>query len=349
MRVAIDPELFEDSGRSLGLKSLLYAATRRPHHVFVGGGERGRAALERWLAGRASEDRAPITRLLERVDPELTRFPPTVSIQVTAAQAETIDDDGNRAVVSVERAIDLISSPLRVVLENGINDAAFLRKVAPAGGFRDWLIDAENLEWIEFRHGAGISLSTLLRSFTPWQRLRSWTMCDAETRLPRSISGEEHRQVREFRSAAERAPKVPLHVLERRAIENYLPLPALRAWAYRREGTRQEDRRKRERFVEALRPLDAQRPPVSRFPLRHHYHLERGFGAASNEIPPDYDAFRGDPVLTAGVGSSIKNLWSDERKVSLEGGAGWIKDEWLERDGHRAEIQRIIHSLRSRL
>jgi hypothetical protein len=141
---------------------------------------------------------------------------------------------------------------------------------------------------------------------------------------------------------------VPLRVLERRAIENYLPLPALKKWAYRRKGTTHDERKLRSGFVEAMAPLDAQRPPRARFSLRHHYHLERGFAAAKTEIPPDYDAFRGDTRLAEGLGRHVKEIWASTRR-NQHADADWLEDEWLAADGQRPELQRIIASIVSRL
>jgi hypothetical protein len=348
VRITLDPALFEDSRRSFDLKRLFFAAVERPHQILIGHPERDRKVFEKWLDDQQPDMRERFEQLVDHPDPELTRFPPDVRVRVTQAEPERVDEDGRRATASLRRAIDLVGSPLRLVLENGVNDAAFLRKVAPPGEFRDWLAHAKAREWIDPINGGGSSLGSLLVSFSPWQRLRSWALCDAETWLPKSISGTEHHQVRGFRKAADHSPRVPLQVLERRAIENYLPMPALKKWAFQwpRKGTSREERQLRSAFVEALAPLDAQR---ARFPLRHHYHLERGFEAAEDEIPPDYVAFRKDAALAKGAGHKVKMIWASTHQDQPGLAADWLQDEWLAADGQRAEIQRIIDSIRRRL
>lgn len=350
MRVTIEPALFEDSRRSFDVTRLLCAAVGRPHQLLIGPAGRARPVFERWLTGQGADIQAPLRALLDRsLDPDLTRAPPDVWIRVTETEEERVDVSGRKATATLQRAIKLIESPLHLVLENGVNDAAFLRKAAPPGELRDWLEHALGEKWIDPVNGGGSFLGKTLASYSPWQRLRCWAMCDAETWLPSTFLLTEHDQVRKFRKEADRAPRVPLRVLERRAIENYLPLPALKRWAYDRSGTRQEERRNRTCFVEALVPLDSRRPPHARFPLRHHYHFERGFGAAKEEIPPDYRDFASDPFLAKGLGDPVKRIWASTRRATDGTTGDWLEDGWLAADGQRPEIQRIIASIRSRI
>lgn len=350
MRITIDTTLFLDDRHSVGLTNLLCGAVRRPHQLLVGPHGRDRVTFEHWLGRQGAGLHAPLRALLDRsLDPEFTRAPPEVALRVSEADDERVDDRGRNATVSLRRAIELTEMPLRLVLENGVNDAAFLRKAAPPGELRDWLEYAVAQRWIEFINGGGSFLHRLLASYGPWQRLRAWALCDAEAWTPRSISGIDHRQVATFRTEAARAPRVPLEVLERRAIENYIPLSALKRWAHERSGTRREERQRRAHFTEALTPLDARRPPHTRFALRHHYHLERGFGAATDEIPPDYDDFRDDPALASGIGDEIKQIWASTAREPYGSAADWLDDAWLAADGQRPEIQRIVASIKSRV
>lgn len=348
MRITIDPALFDDPSRDFHLTNLLCDAVGRPHQLLVGPDGGDRLVFDQWVGRQGLGLRAPLMALVDYgMDPEFTRAPPGVVIKVSEADAERIDAGGWRATATLRRTIDLVQMPLRIVLENGVSDRAFLRKIAPPGEFRDFLDHAETERWIEYVNGSGSMLGKLLASYDPWQRLRTWAMCDAETWLPTAITKVEHHQVVAFRRESEREPRIPLEVLERRAIENYIPITALKRWA--RFGKRREERQRRSEFVEALIPLDACRPPHARFALRHHYHFEEGFESDPAQIPADYDAFRSDPYLAGGIGSAIKKVWEATRDPQYGTRVDWMDDGWLAADGQRPEIQRIIASIKRRM
>jgi len=352
LRIKIDCQLFQDETQRSNLAELFLNANRLPHQLLITGGDVGAAHKDRWLDS-VGELGPHLEQILVRGRrPELLRKPPEITLEVTNMKDEAIDPTGKTAVVTLERAKDLVRKPLKLWLENGTNDSAFLRTVAPAGEFRTWLESAKEKEWIDYGHGGGSNLGTILRKLDPWSRLRSWAMCDSDCWKP----GEVSQQVKIFRSASDADPRgpgelplpaLPLQVLRRRAIENYLPTPALKCWANLRLNTNHEQRKRRLAFAEAAQLLDAHEAP---FELRHHYHMEKGFRSEPDKIPEDYGPFREDPVLQQGMGPSIKSVFEDNLQTLETGGSGWLKDAWLEADGDlREEFEDIIESIRRRI
>ena len=354
MRVILDHRLFR-SPHGSDLAELLHNANRLPHQLLVDGDAAGQRAKDSWVAEFPHDVRTRFERIFARGrSPEAVRRPPSVTLEVSNEKSESIEasaPDRLIACAHLERAKDLVREPLQLWLENDRNDAAFLRTVAPAGQYREWLAGAAARRWIEYRHGGGSDLGPKLRALDPWVRIRSWAMCDSDNWEPNVVS----RQVETFRRASDalasttgpRRPAVPLQVLRRRAIENYLPLPGLRYWANDRRGTAREQRLKRTEFVDGVGRLDAHSTP---FNLRHYYHMEKGFGAEPAAIPACYDPFRAEPALASGIGSSIKRIYLDNLTVQEHAGHGWLDDAWLAQDTDlRDEAIGIIASIQRRI
>ena len=350
MRITIDPHLFDDPAHSFGLTRLLTATAGRPHQVLVGrGGGEDLAAFGRWRDAQGPGIRAPLTQLINAAfNPEFARFPPSVRLRVSDLVGEGVSPTGDSAVALPERAAKLVEQPLLVVVENDVNDGAFLRTVAPPGASRDWLERALARDYLRFHMGGGSTMPAVLSNFGPWQRLRCFAMCDRDSWLPSGLAAKPAIQVQRCSAAAAMAPKVPLHVLQRRSIENYLPIQALRRWAALRFNTDRPIRRARGDFVSAFTSLAAIQPPLSRFVLRHCYHIERGFSADKQNIPKDYDSFRQDSYLSAGAGDGVKSIWSDNLAAKESQGA-WIDDAWFVPDGQRPEVLGLLNSIKRRL
>lgn len=354
MRVVLDHRLFqrEDAACIQDLTALLLAANRSPHQLVLDGGEHGRQGWERWLGAHHRALQKCFVDVLQRGRaPRFLRKPPAITLQVSDEVDERIDRQGLTACARSSRARHLVDKPLMLWLENDDNDSAFLRTVAPAGAFRDWLEHANSKGWIAFRHGGGSDLKNKLEALDPWERLRSWAMCDADTWEPDKRSSQvttlEAICVGRPSEADELGnPPLPLRVLRRRAIENYLPMRALKQWANLRPDKREQSQ-KQMSFAQAVATLDAH---GARFNLRHHYHLQNGFRADPERIPVDYEPFRRDPVLIQGIGDSIKKVYQRNLDVRTQGGHGWIQDEWFAEDENmRDEIEKIFDSIRSRI
>lgn len=355
MKVVLDYRLFQrgDAECVEDLTALLLAANRSPHQVVIDGGAEGQRGWERWLVDhhRPVLGKSLASILARGRAPEFLRKPPAITLRVSDDVDESIDPQGLTACACSSRARDLVDKPLDLWLENDDNDSVFLRTVAPAGDFRAWLEQAKDKRWVAYRHGGGSDLKNKLEALDPWERLRSWAMCDADTWEPQQRSSqvvnlEAICAGRSSGTSALNEPPLPLRVLRRRAIENYLPVRALKHWANLRPHKRERSR-KQLSFAQAVAMLDAH---AARFNLRHHYHLENGFQVEPGKIPKDYEPFRTDPVLFRGIGPSIKSVYQSNLEAMSSGGRGWIRDEWFAEDeSMRDEIVQIIESIRSRI
>lgn len=167
--------------------------------------------------------------------------------------------------LSPSDALNLVDTPFKILLENGRYDRAFLLAMTPSvhRPFLEWLEHSDQLIFL----GAG-GLGEL-RMLVEQQigrkehrRLTHWAMFDSDSAVPGILSGDAIAT----RDACETAD-VPCHVLERRALENYVPKAALYDWAA--SDTRQAVQRRT--LIDAYsRMTDDQ---------RRHYHFKNGFSA----------------------------------------------------------------------
>lgn len=132
--------------------------------------------------------------------------------------------------VTVEDARRLVREPLAIILEDAVNDGAFLvalSEVAGDAGRR--LRDRLSRAWLRVAHGGGIdSVPRLLRALdeAPAQRLRCQVMVDHD-----GDSADNPSRKSRFAQEACDEYSVPFLRLRRRAIENYAPREALERWA----------------------------------------------------------------------------------------------------------------------
>lgn len=140
----------------------------------------------------------------------------------------SFDQDPVRLPLGLD-ARRLLERPLRVLLESGQTDWAFLEKIVPTTWRKRWR-RAVDQGWLESQHGGGIAeIRKILVnevSRDEIRRLRLWVMFDSDARKAGDPSEESQRT----RQACE-GLHVPFHQLERRTIENYIPPRALRQWA----------------------------------------------------------------------------------------------------------------------
>jgi hypothetical protein len=124
--------------------------------------------------------------------------------------------------------------------------------------------------------------------------------------------------------------RVPYHRLQRRAIENYLPVRALEAWAYL--GT-EKVRTPRRRAVAAFASMSEAH--------RHHYNMKGGFERDRRDpsagIPELYGELADHKDLQSGFANDIAVLFQ-ERDFP-------IREEWLAKDGHQQETLDMVQSI----
>lgn len=217
--------------------------------------------------------------------------------------------------LTVDDAVELAHKPFRVLLENGVSDRRFLLAVLRPED-REWLEKRVELEWVELEGCGGIQE---LKKRVQWALdeqhiLRCAALFDGDAVEPpathpesnegfRARLGPESRKVLELceREPADRAAGLLHHVLQRRAIENYLPDRAFESWAKGKGGAERRDRdRKRKALQKCAHRFhyntkdgyagDRKRSPTpSWLPNARNHPLERGFGADISSFFTDVD------------------------------------------------------------
>jgi len=248
------------------------------NHIFIAGRKRYKIRLkpsyrpgeirpfEAWLEQQSVKMRGVIRAALERGLTEWEFQVPEPSIRVERRDSPVWPD--SLATGPVKLPIDMIEAfvghRLDLILENARNDWGFLNKLVPPDWQRQWK-QAIDEHWIAAQ-GAGITeIPKLIReqiSCDPVRRLRTWVMFDRDSRTSNHFSADATKAQTECTQWG-----IPHHVLERRAIENYIPERALFDWAKRQ--SRSNDRDKKVACVKAYRAMTAEQ--------RHHYNVAEGF------------------------------------------------------------------------
>ncbi|EYF00303.1 Hypothetical protein CAP_0955 [Chondromyces apiculatus DSM 436] len=168
-------------------------------------------------------------------------------------------------VLSHKDALQVMQTPLWLVLENGRNDLEFLRRILVRSDREK--LNAHLAEGrIEVPLGGGTgelkafleNLATLpdqpsdARDITDWiRRLRSWAMLDRDVRAATKDQPSDPTKpsktsetLRQLCAGMARPRPFPGHQLSRRTIENYLPFEALERWVSKGKGPEIDHRSK---------------------------------------------------------------------------------------------------------
>ena len=144
-----------------------------------------------------------------------------------------ISNNGDEICYKLEEAIILLNQPLWIVLENSINDSFFIKAIIHH--FSDdeqYLIDCLNNGWIEFANAGGSgaknqikgkllsyeNISAIYNSDTI-KYYRGFVILDSDNDFPGHGIKEGYNTLIEFLQSK----KIPYHILEKRAMENYMP------------------------------------------------------------------------------------------------------------------------------
>ncbi len=235
-----------DQTRSIDLIALLRGVALRGHSLFVVDDPFGTASteskdFEQWTAELSSNLKREVTWLRERVH----RIPPNAVTRgattvVVVKQVSNQRATARRVVVDLSEAIKIATLPLFVLVENGLSDAAFLRRTLPAP-WRKKLKEWESAGTVRFEHAGGIgemkrlvehcsiegaTANPLGMGASAW-RASHFLLSDRDSE---DREGKPSRDARELQRACERAQlQRQLHILLRRDQESYIPVDALRA------------------------------------------------------------------------------------------------------------------------
>jgi hypothetical protein len=241
------------------------------------------------------------------------------------AAVEVVDGAGSDWSASPPRlspsdALNLVDIPFKILLENGRYDRAFLLAMTPSAHrpFLQWL---EHSDQLVFLGGGGLGELRMLVeeqiARKDHRRLTHWAMFDSDAAAP-GLPSDHATRAQEACEAAD----VPCYMLQRRALENYVPKAALYDWV---ASDRRKATQRRASIDAFFRMTDDQ---------RHHYHFKDGLspnpGVAEVAL---YGGVKGPDrtILIKGVDNkAIGRLFADAKQDRI-----WAQ---VDKDGSGAEL-----------
>lgn len=296
-----------------------------------------------WLSSLPGSLREDILFALELGQEALVEGKPKEEIEVTSR--EESDWNASPPQLTVQDARRLLDRSLHLLVENARNDRQFLKTIFKRLLGADYwrpLRKAIDEKWIHYEHGGGLgSMKNAIaeNADDPVDRLRTWVMFDSDA--PKL--GAPSRQSEALRKLCE-DKNIDHHQLQRRAIENYLPIGALRASTSSISGPAKTKRRQK---VEAFDNLSRDQ--------QHHFNLKRGFRKKRQgdeepgevENPPEFfeDVSLDDrQILAGGFGGNIADLFYESNTP------GW--SDWLQNginDVEKSEFFEIYDEIYQKL
>lgn len=310
--VEVEPSESKDFSRWLAQESEL---TKRMCNASLDAGVKQRARRRRARAVRVADVRAPLREDVPRL--------------------------------SLSQALRILQRPLGLLLENGRNDRHFLRVITQlAEGFNLNALIAEGS--VEVKTNGGIDENAVyVHQLEPEDAQCLWAMCDSDALSKWPWPGDGAAPP-ELGSGAQKLKKVcaergvPLHILKRRAIENYVPLPLLERWSY-------QDQSAREMIYSAVASLTDEQ--------RHYYNMKSGFSKSRDKqyvsTPGNiYEGLDHEVRQHLENGLNTRHLGVaelfDEKKAQSELGLHLVT-RWFLQDGQATEGQRIAQLIRELL
>jgi hypothetical protein len=330
MNVIIEPGLFAPgSSERLSLLGVFRLGVDGRHTISVDRPEDPQ--FQAWLSGLDNQTREECEFALARSTQELTNSSSIWEVRVVVGSSRVLLE-GQRLVVSIDRAIELLHAPFKILVENSESDRAFLLALARME-WRDKLVEWEGKRWLEFDHGGGVStIPRMVRqtASSPGARTRCFVVFDSDALAPEKPSEASAKLTKLCQKK-----HVKFHRLMRRAIENYIPLAALGHWA-EHEGRRGERGKDRTRTYRALRKM--------RTDQQHHYNLKAGFDGDAKRT----DRSNADGLYT-GLEATVKGLLAHGFGEEVWTILNWANREswegWVDKDGVRSEMNPVVAAL----
>ncbi len=219
---------FEDAERSHVLVTLIRLAGDAPHAIAHEVVETDDAITwrERWLATLGRLRREVEASLRSGTTESTLASPQKTRARIVAGRS---DVGARPPTLSLEDGLSVAKRPFSIWVEDNDSDRAFLLLVAgPNLKQRLLKLEGEPCHAVRFEHGGGGVIVRQLQRLSALDALRSWVMVDSDREAP-DPDVEPPQKVRDMIAASERLG-FRLHVLERREIENYIPLAAMSWW-----------------------------------------------------------------------------------------------------------------------
>lgn len=171
---------------------------------------------------------------------------------------------------SKREAIRFLMQPVSVLVENSKNDAYFLRAVFRLYDSTDDTQSPASLSrhcnegWLQFENAGGNSnvanfIDSRIQMFKGKSKfLRCFVLLDCDRRFPEETIAKNESIIRKLDNY-----DIPYHILEKRCMENYLPLEAL-----------PQDNKRQRQWLTAFKTLTPEQ--------RDHFYIDTGF---SKDVP----------------------------------------------------------------
>lgn len=346
MRVILDKSVLEnDSADLLALLTVFQLCRQAERHFLLVDTK----SLETWC----TRHRHPknLCDLLQNIakngsnESKARRSPEIRIVGNDFSWSARIQRDGEQVVSPRVRATDavkILQAPLRLLVENGRNDGAFLLRMA-LGNDRARLDRALEMGWIIFENAGGLgemkkvlAKIAILDEKKPetWIRwLRLWVMFDRDAHQddrtqPSIDSANLLASIDQLQQRIGSSWLWPgMKRLERRAIENYLPKQGLNAYVDRPLRDTNESRRRKDAYEAFFHQQMEDFAGPDR--LRASYNMPKGFKRDAGNPPRPHDSiYQGldqqrKEALHEGFGDDVKKLWADEDPE--------LKEEWITR------------------
>jgi hypothetical protein len=345
MRVIIEANVFEKSCVATHHLALVALFTTKWHHT-IEIEPTGDDNYYRWVAKESVLTQERCAFVLKKSRLQRARRSRTRMLRIADVQTST----WSPIRLSPDEALRFLQLPLQLLVENARNERKFLGimtrvaiefdlealirnrtiEVHTKGGI------SENRKWIE-EYGD-----------VPEDTRRMWVMCDSDARqawLNADGKIDPERLSDDARKLKELCEKrgIPIHILHRRAIENYVPLKLLEQWSRQKEN-------RSERHQALLSLTDEQ---------RHHYNMKEGFEQDARDpeyarkVGNLYDGITPEVRLALGRGFKdgrfgVADLF-DETKSHDKMKPLRVHESWIRNDKQEAEARQIAEAIQELL
>ncbi len=315
MRVHVGDDVFDGGAKPVDVKRLLYYAYERRHRVLA---DRFGEHFSRWWALQSDRDE------VDSYDAALA-WSEEAEVLSPSAHEIYVTTRGGSGALGLDAALEVLSRPFVVLVEDDRSDRAFLEAVARETHSQT-LADFVRKAWLDFRSRGGIdripSIAEDILRDTPGDAWRLFAVFDSDADAP----GQPSLAARNTLANCE-GKGIRTHVLQRRAAENYLSRRVLTCWV---EATSQRAKSHQRRLETLYGPFFESLPA-----RRHHFHMKGGLDKMTPGdlyVPIPEDVKR---ALKQGFGADLTEAFESPELSGAD----------LREDGSWDELSGLIHDL----
>lgn len=322
MRVVLSTDIFTRSSQ-VDIIAIFGHGVTGPHRIQV---DQESKEYRAWLAQQHAQLQDECEFAIAAGYEYEAREPSSIEVRVIAGRTSAWDKTVPE--VTVSDGLQLLRRPFEVLAEDMTSDRNFLLAFATIEQQKR-LNELEQAGHLRYVHGGGSRLRTQLEEKLTTMdgcALVTWVLIDSDALFPGQPGDEALRIVELCRDAS-----VPHHCLAWRESENYLPLNALRYWAFGSPGRRTE----RKPILEAFAQLSKDQ--------QRHFDMKIGFKKTPHDDNAYNNLFSGvAPALLRslklGFGKDIGELFDGSvAEPDLRSGGGWV-----EVNGAVGELVRLL-------